>query len=207
RREQAFRSLLYRGRVLAEAAKLPGTPIITVGTFDPANSLPACSQLQAFLPPGTRAWGRVNVAIRCLAPAAWSAFVPARLSLQGEFLVLARPLSAGQTIGPDDIARRSGDLTEQPADVLLEPVQAVGFTARYSIAAGRPLSASQLVLPAVVQQGQTVQAVFRGAGFSVSNSGQALNTAAEGQVVQVRLANGQIVRGIAHSGGIVEIGN
>jgi flagella basal body P-ring formation protein FlgA len=39
----------------------------------------------------------------------------------------------------------------------------------------------------------------------VANDGVALSSAADGQAAQVRLANGQVVRGTARNGGIVEI--
>ncbi|MBP8267104.1 MAG: flagella basal body P-ring formation protein FlgA, partial [Zoogloea sp.] len=42
-------------------------------------------------------------------------------------------------------------------------------------------------------------------GFQVSNDGVALSTAGNGQGAQVRLATGQVVRGIARNGGVVEI--
>jgi flagella basal body P-ring formation protein FlgA len=60
--------------------------------------------------------------------------------------------------------------------------------------------------PNIVQQNQTVKVVSRGPGFQVTNEGRALNNAQEGQVVQVRLGNGQVVSGLAKAGGVVEIG-
>lgn len=44
-----------------------------------------------------------------------------------------------------------------------------------------------------------------GKGFRVSAEGKALTKANEGQVVQVKVANGQVVSGIARSGGQVEV--
>lgn len=61
--------------------------------------------------------------------------------------------------------------------------------------------------PLVVQQGQTVKIMSRGSGFSVTSEGRAMNNAAEGQIAQARLANGQTVSGIARPGGIIEIGH
>jgi len=57
----------------------------------------------------------------------------------------------------------------------------------------------------VIRQGQTVRALSRGPGFAVANEGKALNNAVEGQVVQVRLADGQVVSGIAKAGGTVDV--
>lgn len=57
----------------------------------------------------------------------------------------------------------------------------------------------------MVQQGQSVKLLLAGAGFTVSNEGRALNNATQGQVVQVRTASGQLVSGVARSGGVVEV--
>ena len=89
--------------------------------------------------------------------------------------------------------------------ILTDEQQALGRSAKLSIAAGRPLRSDMLRQPLVVQQNQTVKVVTRGPGFQVANEGRALNNGLAGQVVQVRLGNGQIVSGIARASGIVEI--
>jgi flagellar basal body P-ring formation protein FlgA len=188
-----------------QARSLPGEVNIQVGDFSADNVLPPCLQLEAFLPPGARVWGRITVGVRCLAPSAWSAFVPAEIRVKGLYLVTTAPLSAGQILGPDDVRREAGELTAQAPDILTDPTQAVGHAARISLAAGRPLTASHLRLPPAVLQGQPVKVISRGPGFQVSNDGTALSSAADGQGAQVRLATGQVVRGIARNGGFVEI--
>ncbi len=188
-----------------QTRSLPGEVRIQVGEFAPDNALPPCVQLEAFLPPNARAWGRVSVGVRCLAPSTWSAWVPAEVRVKGLYLVTAVPLSAGQLVGPADVRREAGELTAQPADVLTDPAQAVGQVARVALAGGRPLAASHLRLQPAVVQGQPVKVIARGPGFSVANDGVALSSAGDGQGAQVRLANGQVVRGVARSGGFVEI--
>lgn len=188
-----------------QTRSLPGEVNIKVGDFTIDNQLPPCLQLEAFLPPGARAWGRITVGIRCLAPSAWSAYVPAEVRVKGLYLITAAPLSAGQILGPDDVRREAGELTAQAPDVLTDPTQAVGHAAKTSLAAGRPLTASHLRLPPAVVQGQPVKVIYRGPGFQVANDGTALSSAGDGQGAQVRLANGQVVRGVARNGGFVEI--
>ena len=188
-----------------QTISLPGEVSVQVGEFAADNALPPCVQLEAFLPPGARAWGRVSVGVRCLAPSPWSAWVPAEVRVKGLYLVTTGPLAAGQLVGPGDIRREAGELTAQPADVLTDPTQAVGYAARVGLAAGRPVAASHLRLPPVVVQGQPVKVVTRGGGFQVSNDGTALSTAGDGQPAQVRLSGGQVLRGTARSGGVVEV--
>lgn len=188
-----------------QSRSLPGEVSIQVGDFAADNVLPSCLQLEAFLPPGSRQWGRLTVGVRCLAPSTWSAYVPAEVRVRGIYLVTAAPLLAGQVVGPDDLRRETGELSTQATDVLTDPSQAVGYAARVSLPAGKPLAASQLRLPPAVIQGQPVKVISRGPGFQVANDGTALSTASDGQGAQVRLSTGQVVRGVARNGGFIEI--
>ena len=76
-----------------QTISLPGEVSVQVGEFAPDNALPPCVQLEAFLPPGARAWGRVSVGVRCLAPSPWSAWVPSEVRVKGLYLVTAAPVA------------------------------------------------------------------------------------------------------------------
>jgi flagellar basal body P-ring formation protein FlgA len=185
---------------------LPGEISFTIGNLDPNNQLPPCSSMEVSLPPGARAWGRIHVAVRCLAPETWSLFVAAQVRVIADYLVAAHPLVQGQTVTGADLAQQRGDLAELPAGILTDQTQAIGRTASLSIVAGRPLRADMLRQPLLIRQNQAVRIVSRGAGFQVASEGKALNQGSEGEVIQVRLANGQVVSGLARAGGIVEVG-
>lgn len=185
---------------------LPGQVSFTVGALDPANALAPCQAMEVALAPGTRAWGRSNVQVRCPQAGGWTVFVPVHIRVIGEYLVTNRPISQGQVISEADLGRQAGDLSELPAGILIDAQQATGRTAVMSVPAGRPLRSDMLRQATVVQQGQSVKVVSKGPGFQVANEGRALNNAAAGQVAQVRLANGQVVSGIARGGGYVEVG-
>lgn len=189
----------------AQLAGLPGEASFSVGTIDANNQLTPCPGFDVSLPPGARAWGRTSVTVRCLGEPGWSMFVPVHIRIIGDYIVTARSLAQGQSLTATDLARLRGDLTTLPAGILTDEQQALGRTARLSIAAGRPLRGDMLQQPLVVQQNQTVKVVTSGPGFQVANEGRALGNGLAGQVVQVRLGNGQIVSGIARAGGIVEI--
>lgn len=189
----------------AHAAGLPGEVSITVHALDPNGQLPACAALQVFLPAGARAWGRVSVGVRCDSPVVWTAYLQAQVAVVADYLVAARPLRAGQVLGPDDFASRRGDLAMLPERLLTDPTQASGHFTRIAVAAGQPLRADMLRVPHVVRQGQNVQVLGVGAGFQVSSEGRALGNAAPGDRVRVRLANGQVVTGTAQAGGRVEV--
>lgn len=188
-----------------QAKGLPGTASYTIGGIDANNNLAPCPALEVGQAPGARPWGRTTVTVRCAVEAGWSMFVPVHIRVVADYVVTGRGLAQGQVVTDSDLAQRSGDLSELPIGVLTDPRQAVGRTTMMPIPAGRPLRADMLKQVAIVQQGQSVKVISRGAGFEVANEGRALNNAVEGQVVQVRLANGQVISGIARGAGQVVV--
>jgi flagella basal body P-ring formation protein FlgA len=182
-----------------QAGGMPGQIRIEVGAIDPRLNLAACPNPEAYLPPGGKAWGKTSVGVRCLAPA-WNIYVSANVHIEDDYLAAAVPLAQGQTIGPQDVTKVRGDLTLLPPGILTDPSQAVGQTATRSLPVGTPLRADTLRAKQAVAQGQVVRVVAGGAGFQVSGEGRALNNATDGQTIQVRTANGNVVSGIAQSG-------
>lgn len=178
---------------------------LTIGPIDPRNRLPECANLNAFLPAGARAWGSTSVGVRCTAPIAWTIYVPAKVAVFGDYLVVSRPLQAGQLVTTSDLERRHGDLAAEGDGAMLDAARAVGLPARIAIAAGQPLRSDMLRIPPVVKRGEQVRVVTQGPGFSVANEGRALNDAAEGQQVRVRLGSGKVLVGTARHDGVVEL--
>ncbi|MBS1189633.1 MAG: flagellar protein FlgA [Rhodocyclaceae bacterium] len=186
---------------------LPGKVTIHVGSLDTRTQLPPCSAHEAFTPPGARLWGKTHIGVRCLGPNVWSVLIPVQITVTGQYVTTTRPLPAGKLIEPGDLATLSGDLAALPAGVVADPAAAIGKTLKNPLAAGQSVRSDQLLAPLVIRQGQTVRLVSRGPGFSVSGEGKAINNAAEGQVVQVRMPSGQVVSGIAKGDGSAEIAN
>ena len=184
----------------------PGKVSIRVGAIDANMRLAQCPDVQVFLPTGSRAWGKTSVGVRCSAPSVWTIYVQATVSVLAQYLVAAAPLAQGQVVTSQDLLFESGDLTQLPAGVFTNQAQAIGRTVNISMNAGTVLRQEMLKISPVVQQGQTVKLTSSGNGFSVSAEGQAMSKANEGQVVQVKVASGQIVTGIARSGGQIEVG-
>lgn len=188
-----------------QSAGLPGQVNISVGQIDARSSLPACAAPEAFMPNGSRPWGKTTVGMRCSTPSPWTIYISATVQVVGEYVVTATPLAQGQLVGSNDIAKVRGDLTMLPNGIVTDPSQAVGRTVTASLPVGTPLRNDALRSQAAVQQGQTVRVVSAGPGFRVSAEARALNNAAEGQVAQARTASGQVVSGVAKAGGVVEV--
>lgn len=198
-------SSAVRGFLDKETRGLPGRVQIDLTPLDARNQLPPCAAIAPFLPAGARAWGRISVGVRCDSPVTWTAYLQAHVAVMADHVVTKRPLRAAQIVGPDDIDLRHGDLTALPDNTLTDASQAIGHHTRYAVAAGMPLRGEMLRIPPAVQQGQTVQVLSVGPGFRVGGEGRALNNAAPGESVRVRMPNGQVVTGTARAGGGVEI--
>ena len=188
-----------------QTAGLPGKVTVHVGAVDPRLSLAPCPAPEAFLMPGARAWGKTTVGVRCAAPTPWQVYIQANVSVLGNYIAAAAPLAPGQAIEEGQLAVMQGELTTLPAGVATDKAQVVGRTSNLSISAGMPVRVDLLKSKPVVLMGQPVKLVSRGNGFSVSAEGKAAANAGEGQVVQVRTANGQQISGIAKAGGLVEV--
>lgn len=183
-----------------------GKVSVHAGAIDPNLKLAQCADMQVFLPTGSRAWGRTSVGVRCNVPSAWTIYAQATVSVIAQYLVAVSPLAQGQVVTSQDLLFESGDLTQLPAGVFTDQAQAIGRTVNISMNAGTVLRQEMLKISPVVQQGQTVKLTSSGNGFSVSAEGQAMTKANEGQIVQVKVASGQIITGIARNGGLIEVG-
>lgn len=188
-----------------QASGLPGRINVEVGAIDPRLKLPTCTQPEAFLPQGRRAWGTTTVGVRCTAPSSWSIYVQATVRVYGKYITTAAPLAQGQSIAPQDIAKVEGDLTMLPAGIITDESQALGRSLAVSLPLGTPLRQDALRSRQAVRQGQIVKVITAGPGFQVSGEARALTNASDGQMARVRAPNGQVVSGVARLGGVVEV--
>ena len=175
---------------------------ISIGRI-PVSRLPACTQLEAFTPSGAALVGKTQVGVRCLAPHPWTVRVPAQIAVIGNYLTAKRPLLAGQVLQADDLAIVIGDISRQPAGICRTAETAIGKVLRNTVAAGQAIHAQQLTSPILVRAGETVRVISIGEGFAVSAEGKALGNGAAGQAVQIRMSNGQIIRGKVQEDGSV----
>jgi flagella basal body P-ring formation protein FlgA len=181
-----------------QTAGLPGK--MSIDVKPPRNALPACAALDAFQPAGSRALGKTIVGVRCVAPAPWTVYLSAQVSLIGPYVVTRLSLPANHVLVVEDLQLNEGDLGSLPADVLSNPVALLGYRTISGLATGAPLRTSLLRAPLAVQQGQAIRLTFNGPGFMVQTEGQALANASRGDLVRVKTASGQVVSGVAQDG-------
>jgi len=188
-----------------ETAGLPGRAAYQVGEIDPQLNVPACRALEPFMPAGARLWGSTTVGVRCNGSFPWILYVPVEVHVFAEVVHAAKPIVQNQPLAESDLVLKTADLTHLPAGILTDLRSAIGKTVIVSLAAGLPLRGDVLRALPVIQQGQAVKVQLQGRGFTVSGEGRALAGAADGQLIPVRVQSGQVVSGLARSGGLVEL--
>ncbi len=189
--------------VQQHSAALPGKVTYKIDKIDQRLALPACKNLEAFLPAGSQFIGNTAIGVRCMEKYGWSIFVPVRIKVGLDLLVTTRQLPLGHTLQQQDLSIQTMEISQNVG--FTELTQVVGKVLRYSIAAGQVLREDMLRLPFSVAQGRTVQLVTQGDGFDISNEAVALNNASEGQGVQIRTGSGRVISGIARTNGVVEV--
>ncbi len=195
--------------VQQQTSSMPGKVTFEVDELDKRLALAKCPRLEAFLPGGASLTGKAMIGVRCLTGTgsdhhhSWSIFVPVQIRHSLTVLISARQLPPGHVLEEPDL---SSQLIESvPSGTFSDPAQVQGKVLRYSINAGQVLREDMLRQAYSITQGQIVQLTLLSNGFSIRNEGVALGNAGEGQNVQVRVASGRVISGIARAGGIVEI--
>lgn len=189
----------------SQNSKHDGQINIVMGQIDPRLNLPACDDPSAFLPQGGKINGKTTLGIRCTTPKPWNIFVAAQVQLIGEYLVAATPLAQGHVVAESDIKKVSGDVMGLPAGSVTNQEYVIGKTLQQSVPAGATFKTTGLKNALAIQQGQTVKIIAAGKSFNVSTDGQAIGSAAEGQIAKAKTASGQLVTGIAKAGGVLEV--
>ena len=117
-------------------------------------------------------------------------------------VVVAQPIRAGMTLGPDDLA--FGQM--ENADGFSDPRDLIGLEARVNLYPGRPILSRDVGLPTIVERNALVALVFRRGGLTITLEGRALGRAGAGETVRVmNLASRSIVFGVAQASGVVEV--
>lgn len=171
--------------------------------IDERVRLAACRDLQFSLPPGARFGKTGSLKVQCTAPARWSLYLGFQMQLSGPALIARRDLPARTILGAADLETRTIDYEQPPSAYLSDARLVLGARANRRIPAGQPVLAEDLSRPPAINAGQRVRIVVRGAGFSINQEGSALNTAAVGEPVRVKIRSGRIVHGLAQDDGSV----
>ncbi|HRO10639.1 flagellar basal body P-ring formation chaperone FlgA [Amaricoccus sp.] len=135
------------------------------------------------------------------------------------FLLLVCALSAGavfaQSVTPVRAIRSQSVLQAEDLALAEESVpgglaaveEAIGREARVALYPGRPILASQLRAPALVERNAVVRMSYRSGPLRIATEGRALDRASVGEPVRVmNLASKQTVTGVVAADGSIEVG-
>ncbi|MCC5869993.1 MAG: flagellar basal body P-ring formation protein FlgA [Gammaproteobacteria bacterium] len=195
--EQAQRSAPDGARLRAEAARL-----------DPRLRLPACAvSPETFDPPGRRGGANVSVGVRCLSGAEWTLYIPVRVEMRAEVLVLGNAAGRGETLRAEHLRLEEHDVAQLNGGWMTSPEEAVGMMLRRPLRPGQVITREALEPPRLVRRGQRVAVIAGVGGIAVRSEGEALSDAAAGERVRVRnLRSRQIIEGLVDDRGQVLAG-
>jgi len=169
---------------------------VQIEQLDPNIVVPACigGVIEISAQPGARVWGRTILQLRC-ARAGWMVNIPLNIRVFGDYVVASRYLPFGQKIESGDIRIIEGELNLLPDDVLRTPKGAYDRILSRPLQMGSPIGLNDLREASVVKVGDPVRLVLTGKDFEVSGEGIAQTSGMLGDMVRVRLADGQVLQG------------
>ena len=170
---------------------------VTVGTLDSRLRLAACGAIEAYLPAGSRLWGRSRVGLRCAdGMNRWNVTLPVTVKAVGRAWVLKGPVQPGNPVTEADVMQADVDWAEDPAPVMADASQWLGQVANRQLLAGQAVRQGMVRPAQVFQAGAPVRVIAQGSGFQISGDGQAVSAGIVGQAARVRLDSGRITSGV-----------
>lgn len=185
----------------ATTAQASGTGIlrmdVKVGSLDSRLKLAPCGNVEPYLPPGTRLWGRTRVGLRCVdGLSRWNVSLPVTVNAYGTAWVIKGQVASGATLTEDDVVEAEVNWAEESSPVLRDKALWVGQVATRALTTGQTLRQSMVRPAQVFQAGAQVRVLAQGVGFQVSAEGQAMSAGVVGQVARVRMENGKVSSGV-----------
>ncbi len=193
-------SVLPMNEVLAltrAGAQVPAGARVEIipGQLDPRLRLAPCQKIDAYLPPGSRPWGKTRVGLRCTSGSvAWNVYLPVTVQVWAPAVVTRTALAAGAELAAADLKLESVDIAETPSPVFTDTAQLIGRKLAQALPPGSTLRADSLRLRQWFAAGEMVQVSAQGAGFAVSSAAEALSPGLEGQLVRVRTESGRVLQ-------------
>ena len=187
-------------QAVAGAQSAAATPLrmeVSVGALDSRLRLASCAQVEPYLPPSTRLWGRTRVGLRCMdGVAKWNVFLPITVKAMGRAWVVRRDVAPGAVLSEADLIEAEVDWAEDSSPVIADAAQWFGQVATRPLTTGMALRQSMVRPAQVFQAGSQVRVVAQGSGFQIVADAQAMSSGVIGQVARVRMDNGRVMSGV-----------
>ncbi len=169
---------------------------VTLGELDPRLKLAPCDKVRAYLPEGTRLWGRAKVGMRCEQGAVrWNVYWPVQVKVWAAAVVAVVPLKPGQPISAADVRLGETDLASSASPAFQRVEDVLGRSVVRPVDPGESVRQDDLRQRRWFAAGDPVTVQVRGPGFAASAEGLAISHGDEGQCARIRFENGRIICG------------
>lgn len=207
--EQTARDWIAPALAAALPAEGGGAPLRTeveIGSLDSRLRLAPCDKVEAFMPPGSRLWGRSRIGLRCVEGARrWNVYLPVTVKAFGPAWVLKRAVGAGATLTQEDAELAEVDWAAHRVGVLAAPERWVGLETAFALTPGQALREHMVRPMKAFEAGAQVRVMGGSGGFRITATGQALTTGLVGQSARVRLPGGKVISGQVQPDQTVEL--
>ena len=182
--------------LVSQAASLPLRMEVTLGELDRRLRLAPCDQVQPYLPPNTRLWGKTRIGLRCVqGTSRWNVFLPVTVKAFGPAWVVKGHVPQGAVLSEGDAMSVEVDWAELNSPIVANASDWIGQTATRLLTTGQALRQDMVKAAQVFQAGTQVRVLARGVGFEIAASGQAISAGVMGQSAKVRMDNGRVMTG------------
>jgi len=179
---------------------------VTVGSLDSRLKLAACGNIEPYLPPGSRLWGKTRIGLRCVdGMSRWNVSLPVTVNAFGKAWVIKGQVPAGTALTAADVVEVEVNWAEEASPVLRDPALWMGQIATRLLNTGQTLRQGMVKPAQVFQAGVQVRVQAQGAGFQVTSDAQALSAGVVGQPARVRMENGRVTSGTVLDARTVQI--
>ena len=167
-----------------------------MGALDARLRLAPCGNVEAYLPLGSRLWGKSRVGLRCVdGMSRWNVMVPVTVKATGPAWVVRQPVASGAVLKTGDLVEADVDWAEESQAVVKNQSDWLGQTATRHLQTGQTLRVGMSRPAQVFAAGTTVRVVAQGPGFVISSEAQALSGGVIGQTARVKMDNGRVTSG------------
>lgn len=180
----------------SSSASLPLRMEVSVGELDRRLRLAPCDQVQPYIPPNVRLWGKTRLGLRCVqGPSKWNVFLPITVKAFGPAWVVKGMVAQGATLSEEDAMAVEVDWAELNSPIVANVSDWVGQTATRTLSTGQALRQDMVRASQVFQAGAQVRVLAQGVGFEIVTSAQAVSSGVVGQSARVRMDNGRVMTG------------
>nr|WP_300307278.1 flagellar basal body P-ring formation chaperone FlgA [Halomonas sp.] len=179
---------------------------IDIQVFPPATHLDSCNSPAPFLPrPDQPLSGRISIGVRCKESPQNVRYLQAEVHRFGNRLVITQDIAVGERIRPEVLRQERVDLSRMPAQLLHDPINAIGLQAKRPLRKGHSLTTRDLQAPRLVDRDQTVTIEASGQGFRLQRQGKALDAGGLGDTIRVRVSQRDIIEARVAGPGILSV--